>query len=140
MLKVADFWLRYVDGLYLKNLEQIHVDDDDNDKIATAALPGSTKREKILLEFLQRLRRISDYHDQLYAKKHKLTSLIKVPKKILICSSHLLSPLLAMSANRYAAAKKRRRQTTNRSLLSNIILNYPQRQRPPMPHNNQHEF
>ncbi|KAH9526573.1 hypothetical protein DERF_000648 [Dermatophagoides farinae] len=116
MLKVADFWLRYVDGLYLKNLEKIHVDfdgDDDNDNgndngdnIALSDSMMKKRREKILLDFLQRLRRIFDYHDQLYAKTNKITEMIKIPKKILICSSHLLSPLLSS----VTAAKRRRRR------------------------------
>ena len=128
ILKIADFWLRYVDGIYLKNLDRIHINDDDSgDDSGHGDNTVLIKREKILLEFLQRLRRISDGYQQ---QQQKST------KKILICSSHLLSPLL--SANRRvaaaaAAAAKRRRQTS-----SSFQQNHPPL---PRPHpNHQNEF
>uniref|UniRef100_A0A6P6YL49 alpha-glucosidase n=1 Tax=Dermatophagoides pteronyssinus TaxID=6956 RepID=A0A6P6YL49_DERPT len=130
MLKIADFWLRYVDGIYLKNLDRIHINDDDSggDNPSGDNI-GLIKREKILLEFLQRLRRISDGYQQQQQQQ-------KSTKKILICSSHLLSPLL--TANRRvaaaaAAAAKRRRQTS-----SSFQQNHPPL---PRPHpNHQNEF
>uniref|UniRef100_A0A6P6Y809 Uncharacterized protein LOC113794734 n=2 Tax=Dermatophagoides pteronyssinus TaxID=6956 RepID=A0A6P6Y809_DERPT len=80
ILKIADFWLRYVDGIYLKNLDKIHINDDDsggdNPSGDNTVL---IKREKILLEFLQRLRRISDGYQQQQQQQ-------KSTKKILICS------------------------------------------------------
>ncbi|KAH9423355.1 hypothetical protein DERP_003634, partial [Dermatophagoides pteronyssinus] len=129
ILKIADFWLRYVDGIYLKNLDKIHINDDDsggdNPSGDNTVL---IKREKILLEFLQRLRRISDGYQQQQQQQ-------KSTKKILICSSHLLSPLL--TANRRvaaaaaaAAAKKRRRQTS-------FQQNYPPLPRPRPNHQNE---
>lgn len=81
MLKVADYWLRHVDGLYLKNLHQIYVD-------------SSANRDQVLRDFLQRLRRIVDYHQKL--KSHELGLVDQLSaKKILICSSELVDPYLS---------------------------------------------
>lgn len=107
ILKVADFWLQYVDGIYLKNLELIQIESPRTSGQLDYNV-DSINREKILLNFLQQLRRIAENHERTYAQQSKLTSVVNVPKKILICSSRLLSPILLSNGN----AIKRRRQTT----------------------------
>lgn len=89
MLKVADYWLRHVDGLYLKNLNQVYVEHNET-------------RDDLLRDFLQRLRRIVAYHQQLKSQELGLKVGL-ASKKILICDSELVGS--------YLSRIKRRRQT-----------------------------
>lgn len=143
MLKVADFWLQYVDGIYLKNLELIHTAQSQRTNGQLDYSVDSINREKILLNFLQQLRRLADNHERIYAQQRKLSSVVNVPKKILICSSRLLSPILLSNGN---AIKRRRQTSTSRNFDSKRLqrqtrsISLAQEQRPHSPLLLQHEY
>ncbi|UXI17480.1 C-1-tetrahydrofolate synthase [Sarcoptes scabiei] len=144
MLNVVDFWLKYVDGLYLKGFEKIHIDpeesddsgggggDRDKDGEREEILQNSNRfqnddryksmssiieskwqrREKILIDFLQKLHTIIENREREFASIQGI-AIDKVPKKILIGSDRLLK--LWLQRNRrmmmMMMKTKRRRQT-----------------------------